>query len=62
MVNTEKGFKNLCNWPMCAHTEVKDKLVLCALEYPMCKTLHLRQGRRAWIRKRGFQVDTKGLI
>lgn len=57
-----KDFKNICNWPMYAHTEVKDKPVLCALEYPTCKTLYLRKGKRAWIKKREFHVAAKGPI
>lgn len=62
MMNVGKDFKNICSWHMCAHAEVKDKPVLCALDYPTCKTLHLRKGKRAGIKKRGFQVDTKRLI
>jgi len=60
MMNIGKDFKNICNWPTCAHTEVKDKPVLCALEYATCKTLHLGEGKRPWIKQRGFQMDTKG--
>lgn len=45
MMNVAKGFKNICNCSMWAHSEVKDKPVLCAPEYPTCKTLHLGKGK-----------------
>lgn len=45
MMNVRKDFKNICSWRMCPHAEVKDKPVLCALDYPTCKTLHLGRGK-----------------
>lgn len=45
MMNIGKGFKNICNLPVCADSEVKDKPVLCVPEYPTYKTLHLGKGK-----------------
>lgn len=53
MMNIGKGFKNICNWPVCAQSEVKDKPVLWAPEYPTCKTLHL--GKEHGLKREDFK-------
>lgn len=59
MVDAGKVFKNIWNWPVCPHTEVKDKPVLCALETPTCKTLHLRRGKHR-LKREDFKWTPRG--
>lgn len=62
MMNVGKGFKNIFNWPVCVLT-VKSKISQCCVLLNILPVKLCILGKeRAWIKKRGFQVNTKGSI